>query len=39
VPCLAHRLTLTQTHDSLGRLRTDSERVIMDIVGRVAVPT
>jgi MoxR-like ATPase len=39
VPCLAHRLTLTQTHDSLGRLRTDSERAITDIVGRVAVPT
>jgi MoxR-like ATPase len=39
VPCLAHRLTLAQAHDSLGRLRADSERAITDIVGRVAVPT
>ena len=39
IPCLAHRLVLAQAHDSLGRLRTDAERVIADIVGRVAVPT
>jgi MoxR-like ATPase len=39
IPCLAHRLALAQTHDSLGRMRTDSERVIAEIVGRVAVPT
>jgi MoxR-like ATPase len=39
VPCLAHRLVLAQAHDSLGRARTDSERVIAEIVGRVAVPT
>jgi MoxR-like ATPase len=39
VPCLAHRLVLAQAHDSLGRARTDSERVIADIIGRVAVPT
>ncbi len=39
VPCLAHRLVLAQAHDSLGRLRADSERVIAEIVGRVAVPT
>jgi MoxR-like ATPase len=38
-PCLAHRLVLAQAHDSLGRLRTDAERVIAEIVGRVAVPT
>ncbi|MBV8760757.1 MAG: MoxR family ATPase [Deltaproteobacteria bacterium] len=39
VPCLAHRLVLAQAHDSLGRARTDSERLITEIVGRVAVPT
>ena len=37
--CLAHRLVLAQTHDSLGRARAESERVIADIIGRVAVPT
>ena len=39
IPCLAHRLVLAQAHDSLGRARADSERVIADIVGRVSVPT
>ena len=39
VPCLAHRLVLAQAHDSLGRARTDSERVVTEIVSRVAVPT
>jgi MoxR-like ATPase len=39
VPCLAHRLTLTQAHDSISRLRNDGERVINDIVHRVPVPT
>ncbi len=39
IPCLAHRLVLAQAHDSLGRQRTDSERAIAEIVGRVAVPT
>ena len=39
IPCLAHRLVLAQAHDSLGRARTDSERVIAEIVGRVSVPT
>jgi MoxR-like ATPase len=39
IPCLAHRLVLAQAHDSLGRARTDGERVIAEIVGRVAVPT
>ena len=39
VPCLAHRLALTQTHDSLGRARTEAERIVGEIVGRVAIPT
>jgi MoxR-like ATPase len=39
IPCLAHRLVLAQAHDSLGRARADSERVIAEIAGRVAVPT
>ena len=39
VPCLAHRLVLAQSHDSLGRLRIDAERIITEIVGRIAVPT
>src|SRR5689334_21487743 len=38
VPCLAHRLVLAQAHDSLGRQRADSERLITEIVHRVAVP-
>jgi len=39
IPCLAHRLVLAQAHDSLGRQRAEAERVIAEIVGRVAVPT
>jgi MoxR-like ATPase len=39
VPCLAHRLVLAQTYDSLGRARTDAERVIGELAGRVPVPT
>jgi MoxR-like ATPase len=39
VPCLAHRLVLAQTHESLGRARADAERIIAEIAGRVAVPT
>ncbi len=39
VPCLAHRITLAQTHDSLSRARADAERVVGEIIGRVAVPT
>jgi MoxR-like ATPase len=39
VPCLAHRLALAQTHDSLGRARADAERLVGEIVGRIAVPT
>jgi hypothetical protein len=39
VPCLAHRLVLAASHDSIGRARLDGERLIGDIVGRVPVPT
>ncbi len=39
VPCLSHRLALAQTYDSLSRARIDAERLIADIVARVAVPT
>jgi MoxR-like ATPase len=39
VPCLAHRLALAQTHESRGRARTDAERLIGEIAGRVPVPT
>jgi MoxR-like ATPase len=39
VPCLAHRVMLSQNHDSLGRARIDAERLITEIVSRVAVPT
>jgi MoxR-like ATPase len=39
VACLAHRLALAQTYDSLGRARAEAERIVTEIVGRVAVPT
>jgi MoxR-like ATPase len=39
VPCLAHRLVLAHSHDSLGRARADGERLIAEIIGRVPVPT
>jgi MoxR-like ATPase len=39
VPCLAHRLVLAQAYDSLGRARTDAERLVGEIAGRVPVPT
>ncbi|MBA3463882.1 MAG: MoxR family ATPase [Deltaproteobacteria bacterium] len=39
VPCLSHRLVLAQSHDSLGRLRSDAERIITEIVTRIPVPT
>ncbi len=39
IACLAHRVVLAQTHDSLGRARAESERLIGDIVGRAPVPT
>ena len=39
VPCLAHRLALAQTHESLGRARADAERLVGEIAGRVPVPT
>jgi MoxR-like ATPase len=39
IPALAHRLVLAQTHESLGRARAESERLVAEIIGRVAVPT
>jgi MoxR-like ATPase len=39
IACLAHRLVLVQAHDTLGRARESAERAIVEIVGRVAVPT
>ena len=39
IPCLAHRLALAQMHESLSRARADAERIVGEIVGRVAVPT
>ncbi len=39
VPCLAHRLVLAQNHDSLGRARSDAERLIAEIANRISVPT
>jgi MoxR-like ATPase len=39
IPCLSHRVTLSQAHDSLGRQRADAERIIGEIIGRVSVPT
>ncbi len=39
VPCLAHRMVLAQAHDSLGRQRVDGERIVAEIVNRIAVPT
>ena len=39
VPCLAHRLALAQTYESLGRARGDAERIVAEICGRVPVPT
>ncbi len=39
VPCLSHRLVLAQAYDSLTRARTDAERIIGEIAGRVPVPT
>ena len=38
VPALAHRLVLAAAHDSLGRQRSDAERAITEIIGRVSVP-
>ena len=39
IPCLSHRLVLAQAHDSLARARSDAERAVAEIVGRVSVPT
>jgi MoxR-like ATPase len=38
VPALAHRLMLAASHDSLSRARAEAERVVGEIIGRVAVP-
>ncbi len=38
VPALAHRLTLHGHHDSMGRLRHESERLTAELVARVPVP-
>ena len=39
IPCLAHRIALAQTHDSLSRARAEAERIVGEIIGRVAIPT
>lgn len=39
VTCLAHRLVLAQSQDSLGRSRAEAERIVGEIIGRVPVPT
>ena len=39
VPALAHRLLLNATPDTLGRARQESERAIIEAVGRVPIPT
>jgi MoxR-like ATPase len=39
IAALSHRIALTASHDSLGRQRTESERIITEIVARVPVPT
>jgi len=38
LPALAHRVMLTNAHDSLGRAREEAERAIADILDRVPVP-
>ena len=38
IPALSHRVTLSATHDSLGRTREEAERTISDIVARIPVP-
>lgn len=39
VSCVAHRLVLAQSQDSLGRSRTEAEAIVGEIIGRVPVPT
>ncbi len=39
VSCLAHRVSLSHSQDSLGRSRAEAERIIGEIIGRVPVPT
>jgi MoxR-like ATPase len=38
VPVLSHRIALAATHESLGRMRVDAERMIGELVGRIPVP-
>jgi MoxR-like ATPase len=38
-PALAHRVILAAAHESIGRARAESERVIADVLARVPVPT
>ncbi|MBI4511689.1 MAG: AAA family ATPase [Deltaproteobacteria bacterium] len=38
-PVLAHRVVLASQHESLGRAREESEKIIGDLLDRVAVPT
>jgi len=39
VPCLAHRLMLVASHESLGRARAEAERAMTEVLARVPVPT
>ena len=39
VPCLAHRVVLAQTYDSLSRARADADRLVAELAARVPVPT
>jgi MoxR-like ATPase len=38
LPALAHRLVLANQVDSTGRARQEAERIVADIIGRVAIP-
>lgn len=38
IPALSHRVTVANSHDSLGRIREEAERAIADILSRVPVP-
>jgi MoxR-like ATPase len=38
IPALSHRVTVANSHDSLGRVREEAERAIADILQRVPIP-
>ncbi|MFH2010509.1 MAG: MoxR family ATPase [bacterium] len=38
LPCLAHRVVLGSHHESVGKTRSESERLISEILARVQVP-